>query len=66
MARAAPSAEAQRDLVLRWQCAPAWLKSGTLDPSDVQDQMAVQEDMVRTLMCLEAEPRQPSVCGPEA
>jgi hypothetical protein len=56
-------AEAQRELALRRQCYPAWVTSGKLDPGDARYQIAVQEEIVRTLMRLDAEQRQLSLFG---
>jgi len=36
-------AEAQRELALRKQCYPQWIKSGTLDAGDATYQLLVQE-----------------------
>ena len=55
--------EAQRELALRRQCYPAWIKSGKLDAGDAQWQLLVQEEIVRTLMRLDAEQRQMSLFG---
>jgi hypothetical protein len=54
-------AEAQRELALRKQCYPQWIKSGKLDAGDAKYQIAVQEAIVRTLMQLDAEQRQLSL-----
>ena len=51
-------AEAQRELALRKQCYPAWVKSGKLDAGDATYQIRVMEAMVRTLVWLDAEQRQ--------
>ena len=51
-------AEAQRELVLRKKCYPAWVKRGKLDVGDAKYQIRVQEEIVRTLMRLDAEQRQ--------
>ena len=56
-------AEAQRELALRKQCYPAWIKSGKLDPGDAKYQLLVQEAIVRTLMRLDAAQRQLSLFG---
>jgi len=56
-------AEAQRELALRKQCYPAWVKSGKLDAGDAQYQSRCLEAMVRTLMQLDAEQRQLSLFG---
>ena len=51
-------AEARRELALRRKCYPAWVKSGKLAPGDAKWQLLVQEEIVRTLMRLDAEQRQ--------
>ena len=51
-------AEAQRELALRKQCYPQWVKSGKLDAGDATYQLRVQEEIVRTLRRLDAEQRQ--------
>jgi hypothetical protein len=56
-------AEAQRELALRKQCYPAWIKSGKLDAGDAKYQIRVMEEIVRTLMRLDAEQRQLSLFG---
>ena len=61
ISRAEQIAEAQRELALRKQCYPQWIKSGKLDAGDATDQLLVQEAMVRTLMRLDAEQRQLSL-----
>ena len=55
--------EAQRELALRRQCYPAWVKSGKLDASDATYQLTVMEAIVRTLMRLDAEQQQLSLFG---
>jgi hypothetical protein len=57
-------AEAQRELALRKQCYPAWVKAGKLDPGDAKYQIRVQEEIVHTLMRLDAEQRQLSLFAP--
>ena len=59
-------AEAQRELALRRKCYPAWVTSGKLDPGDATYQLHVMEEIVRTLMRLDAEQRQLSLFGPGA
>jgi hypothetical protein len=59
-------AEAQRELAVRRKCYPAWVKSGKLDAGDAKYQMAVMEEIVRTLMRLDAEQRQLSLFGEQA
>ena len=56
-------AEAQRELALRKRCYPAWVKSGKLDTGAAKYQLLVQEEIVRTLMRLDAEQRQLSLFG---
>jgi len=56
-------AAAQRELALRKTCYPAWVKSGKLDAGDAKYQVLVQEEIVRTLMRLDAEHRQLSLFG---
>ena len=56
-------AEAQRELALRKQCYPQWIKSGKLDAGDAQYQIRCLEAIVRTLMQLDAEQRQMSLFG---
>jgi hypothetical protein len=60
------SAEAQRELALQKQCYPAWVKSGKLDPGDATYQILCMEEIVRTLMRLDAEQRQLSLFGSRA
>jgi len=55
--------EAQRELALRKQCYPQWIKSGKLDAGDATSQIRVQEAIVRTLMRLGAEQCQLSLFG---
>jgi hypothetical protein len=59
-------AEAQQELELRRKCYPAWVKRGKLAADDAQYQIAVQEAIVRTLMRLDAEQRQLSLCSDRA
>src|SRR5262245_40359835 len=54
-------AEAQRELALRKKCYPQWIKSGKLDAGDAKYQLLVQEEIVRTLLRLDAEQRQLSL-----
>jgi hypothetical protein len=56
-------AKAQRELALRRKCYPQWVKSGKLDAGDTKYQLRVQEEIVRTLMRLDAEQRQLSLFG---
>jgi hypothetical protein len=54
-------AEVQRELALRKQCYPGWIKRGTLDAGDAKRQLLVMEEVLRTLMRLDAEQRQMSL-----
>src|SRR5215217_4547677 len=45
--------EAQRELALRRQCYPGWVKRGKLDSQDAYHQLQVMEAIVRTLRCLD-------------
>jgi hypothetical protein len=56
-------AEAHREFALRKTCYPQWVKSGKLDAGDAKYQIVVQEEIVRTLMRLDAEQRQLSLFG---
>ena len=65
-------AEAQRELALRRQCYPHWVKSGKLDPGDANSQilameeiLLAMEEILRTLRRLDAEQRQLSLFGAE-
>ena len=51
-------AEAQRELALRRQCYPAWVKSGKLDAQDAYHQLQCMEAIVKTLQRLDVEQRQ--------
>jgi hypothetical protein len=55
--------EAQRELAHRRKCYPAWVRSGKLDAGDAKYQILVQEEIVRTLIRLDAEQRQLSLFG---
>ena len=55
--------EAQRELALRRQCYPAWVKSGKLEAGDATYPLTVMEAMVRTRMRVDAEQRQLSLFG---
>ena len=48
-------AEAQRELALRHQCYPQWVKNGKLEAGEAYHQLQTMEAIVRTLQCLEAE-----------
>jgi hypothetical protein len=56
-------AEAQRELALRRKCYPGWIKAGKLDEGEAKWQLRVMEEIVRTLMRLDAEQRQLSLFG---
>jgi hypothetical protein len=56
-------AEAQRELALRRQCYPQWIKSGKLDAGDAYHQLQCIEAIVRTLTRLDVEQRQLSLFG---
>ena len=58
---AAQIAEAQRELALRRQCYPGWVKSGKLDAGDASYQLQAMEAIVRTLQQLDVEQRQLSL-----
>jgi hypothetical protein len=51
-------AEAQRELALRRQGYPGWIKSGKLDADQARYQLFVMEAIVKTLTRLEVEQRQ--------
>jgi hypothetical protein len=56
-------AEAQRELALRKRYYPLWLKTGKLDPVEANRRLLLMEEIVRTLMRLDAEQRQLSLFG---
>jgi hypothetical protein len=56
-------AEAQRELALRKKCYPAWVKSGKLAPGEAMYQVLVMQEIVRTLMQIDAAQRQLSLFG---
>ena len=56
-------AEAQRELALRRTCYPQWARSGKLDMETAYHQLAVMQEIVRTLLRLDAEQRQLSLFG---
>ena len=60
--RAEQIAEAQRVLALRQKVFPQWIKSGKLDAGEAHDQLRAMEAIVKTLMRLDAEQRQLSLC----
>ena len=56
-------AEARRELALRRQLYPAWVKSGKLDMTTAYYQLQAMEAIVRALEKLEVEQRQLSLFG---
>jgi hypothetical protein len=76
MARAEHIAETQRELDLRRQCYPAWVQSGKLDAGaatyhirvmeEIVCSLMALEEIVRTLLRLDAEQRQLSLFGDRA
>jgi hypothetical protein len=58
---AAQIAEAQRELALRRKGYPAWIKSGKLDAGEAKYPILAMQEFIRTLMRLDAEPRQLSL-----
>jgi hypothetical protein len=56
-------AEAKRELALRRQCYPGWVRRGTLRSEDAKRQILVMAEIVRTLERLEVEERQLSLFG---
>jgi hypothetical protein len=54
-------AEVQRELALRRQVYPKLIRGGKLDPGDAKWQLLVMEEVLRTLMRLDAEQRQMSL-----
>jgi len=56
-------AEAQRELALQHSAYPKWIKAGKLDAGQAKYQILVQQEIVRTLMRLDAEQRQLSLFG---
>jgi hypothetical protein len=59
-------AEAQRELALRRKCYPGWVKNGKIDAGEAKYQLLCREEIVRSLMRLDAEQRQMSLFGPGA
>jgi hypothetical protein len=53
----------QRELALRRTCYPDWVKSGKLDPGEAQWRLLVLQEVLKTLMRLDAEQRQLSLFG---
>jgi hypothetical protein len=58
-------AEAKRELALRKQCYPGWIKRGNLSREDANTQLLAMAEIVRTLERLEVEERQLSLFGAE-
>jgi hypothetical protein len=58
-------AEAHHELALRRRCYPQWVQRGTLDAGDANYQILCMEQIVRTLMRVDAEQCQLSLCGPQ-
>ena len=56
-------AEARRELALRRQCYPEWVKSGKLAAGDASHQLQAMAAIVRTLQRLDVEQRQLSLFG---
>jgi hypothetical protein len=56
-------AEARRELALRRQCYPAWVKAGKLTHDEAYHQLAAMAAIVQTLQRLEVEQRQLSLFG---
>ena len=54
-------AEAQRELALRKKCYPHWVKNGKLDAGEAKYQILCMQEIVRTLMQIDAEQRQLSL-----
>jgi hypothetical protein len=54
-------AEAQRELALRRSAYPKFIKAGKLDAGAAKYQLLCQQEIVRTLMRLDAEQRQLSL-----
>ena len=54
-------AEARRELALRRQCYPAWVKSGKLDMTTANYQLMAQAEIIQTLERLAAEQGQLSL-----
>jgi hypothetical protein len=56
-------AEARRELALRRQGYPAWVKAGKLTHAEAYHQLAAMAAIVQTLQRLEVEQRQLSLFG---
>jgi len=54
-------AEAQREVTLRRQCYPQWIKRGKLDSTTAHYQLQTLEAIVRTLQKLDVAQRQLSL-----
>ena len=50
--------ETRRELALRRQCYPSWIKAGTLDPGDAKYQLACMDAILQTLVELDHQQRQ--------
>jgi hypothetical protein len=59
-------AEVRRELALRKQCYRQWIQRGTLDAGAARCQIRVMEEVLRTLMRLDAEQRQLPLFGERA
>ena len=55
--------EAQRELALRRQLYPGWVKAGKLSMEDAHHQLVCMQAIVKTLQRLEVEQRQLSLFG---
>jgi hypothetical protein len=51
-------AEVQREIALRKACYPAWVKKGTLDPTDAKRQIALMQEVLKTLRLVDVAQRQ--------
>jgi hypothetical protein len=56
-------AEARRELAMRRQCYPGWIKRGRLSMEDANRQLLAMQEIMRTLMRLDVEQRQLSLFG---
>ena len=56
-------AEVQREIALRKQCYPRWVQAGKLAAGEATWQLRCLEEVLRTLMRLDAEQRQLSLFG---
>jgi hypothetical protein len=56
-------AEAKRELALRKQCYPQWIKSGKLDAGTAHYQIETQHAIVRSLMRLAGDEQQMPLFG---